>query len=386
MAEAFEDSKRALQQQLSPKLDIVHLVLLTFLAVLLFWAVAGELTLYRTSVSGTLKTEGGTIVVEPEVDGTIKSVDLHIGEKVEKGQRLLQLDDTRARLQLTKLENELLANKQQQNILHEQLKLTEQKFELRASTLANEIKQTQAELEQAIKVHATQQDIHNRMKQLANSSAVAKMDMLKQELEVVKADSSAKVHNIALDNKRRRLPSNQRESALALSQINAQLSALKDKQDQLEKSIGAAKLELNKYTIYAPGPGELVQISELPPGNKVSKGQMLATIIDGSQWALHTHFEAADAVGHIKPGQTARVLVDGFPWRQYGSLAAKVEHVAKEGSGSHVEVHLELADNPDSQIPLTYGQPVTVEIQTEKLTPLMLLLNAFDRMVRGKAE
>lgn len=385
MAIPFEDSKRALEQQLSAKLDVVHLVLLLFLATLLFWAVSGEIDIYRTSVGGTLKTQGGAIVIESEVDATIKQSHLKLGAAVKRDTLLLELEDQKAKLELDKLRNELAANEQQQDILLEQQKLTVQKYQLLSTRLKNEIEQTRAQLEQSQKVLQTQISIQQGMEQLASSSAVAKMDLLKQNLEVVRAEAASKVHSISLDNKSRQLPANEREKDLALNQISAQLSGLKDRAGQLQKSIDAAKLEVAKYRLYAGKDGEVVQLSELAQGNKVAKGQKLATISDGSGWLLQTRFKAADAVGHIATGQTARVLVDGFPWRQYGSLSATVSHVAKEGSNSHVEVHLKLDENSNSRIPLTFGQPVTVEIKTEAITPLMLLLNAFDRAQRGQS-
>ena len=126
----------------------------------------------------------------------------------------------------------------------------------------------------------------------------------------------------------------------------------------------------------------MVQLAALTVGNWVNIGDKIATIGNSSSWLIHSQFDAADAVGHIKDGQQARILVNGFPWRQYGSLNASVSHVAKIGLNSHVDVMLELKPNQQSQIPLTYGQPVTVEIQTEALSPIMLLLNAADRAMR----
>jgi multidrug resistance efflux pump len=385
MAIAFEDSRRALEQQLSTKLDIVHLVLLIFLATLVIWAVTGKIDLYRTSDSGTLKTKGGAVTLQSQVAATIEQSTLTLGMQVKKGQVLLQLDDTEAQLTLSKLVNELNSNRLQQKHLGEERRLTEQKYTFLETSLQNEIKLTQAQLDQSRKVLATQQDIQKGLKILAKTSAVARMDQLRQDLEVVRADASTKVLVITLDSKNQQIPRNKREQAFASNQIDSQLTTLANQQDQLKKAISHAQLEVDEYTIVANSAGEVVQLSPLPIGNNVVKGQKLATITGGSDWLIHTLFRASDAVGHIKQGQYARVLVDGFPWRQYGSLEATVTHVAKEGLKNHVEVQLTLKENSGTQIPLTFGQPVTVEIRTQAITPVMLLLNAADRAVRGKS-
>ena len=382
MAIAFEDSRRALEQQLSTKLDIVHVIQVIFLSTLALWAFTGKIDLYRTSQSGTLKNEAGALIVQSEVWATIKHSSLSLGQKVEKGQLLLQLDDTPARLTLSKLTDELTANAQQKAILNEQRQLTAQKYQLFQSSLESEIRQIQAQLEQSDQVLATQKKILDGYKELSKTSAVAKMDLLRQELEVVRAQATAKVNKIALSNKRQQIPRNQREQDLAISQIDAQLSALNDQQEQLNRAITRAELEVDKYAVVAANSGEVVQLVALPTGNRVDIGQKLATLSNSSAWLIHSQFKATDAIGHIKEGQSARILVDGFPWRQYGSLEATVTHVAKEGIRNQVDVLLTLNPNPDSQIPLTFGQPVTVEIKTQELSPMLLLLNAVDRATR----
>jgi membrane fusion protein (multidrug efflux system) len=386
MAIAFEDSRRALEQQLSNKLDVVHIVLLLFLTTLVVWSVSGEIDIYRTSHSGSVKTQGGAVTVQSEVSALIKHSSLTLGMSIKKGQPLLQLDDTSAQLAYAKLTNELSANQLQQQILIEQQQLTEQKFALLKNSLQSDIKQSQAQLSQAKKVLATQQNIQQGLLVLQQTSAVAKMDTLRQALEVVNAESDVKIHLISIDDKNLKIIRNQREQQLAVSHINSQLTALKGLQEQLNKAIARAQLEIDKYALTATATGEIVQVITLPVGNIVNIGQPLATISNGSDWLIHSQFKAVDAVGHIKKGQYARILVDGFPWRQYGALEATVSRVAKEGVNNQVDVLLELKLNPNSQIPLTFGQPVTVEIRTQTVTPAMLLLNAADRAARGHTD
>lgn len=386
MAIAFEDSRRALEQQLSTKLDVVHLVLLMFLTTLVVWAVTGEIDVYRTSQQGTLENQGGVLKVQSEVSATIKESHLTLGMRVKKGDLLLQLEDRTARINLSKLQDELVANQQQQTILNEQTQLTAQKYQLLESSLRSDIKQIQTQLDQSRKVLDTQQNIQNGFKALAKTSAVAQMDLLRQNLEVVKAESVTRLHTIALSNKKQEIPRNQREQELAISQINSRLSALTDRQEQLNRAIDSAQIEVNKYAIKAAGDGEVVQLLALSKGNHITPITKFATITNGSDWMIHSQFSAKDSVGHVKQGQTARILVDGFPWRQYGSLSATVSRVAKAGVNGQVDVYLQLRDNTESQIPLTFGQPVTVEIKTQSLSPVMLLLNAADRAVRHSSE
>ncbi len=386
MAIALADSKRALEKQLSTKFDVVHLVLGLFLFSLAFWAAIGKIDLYRTSVSGTLVNQQGALTLQSEVVSTIKHSALTLGMKVTKGQLLLQLDDTASQLTLSKLNDELTANQQQQTLLKEQRQLTQQKYELLEGSLQSQIAKIKAQLTQTQKMLDTQKSIQQGYQTLIKTSAVAQMDVLRQDLEVVRTESVAKTQALEVQAKELQLPRNAREQDLEISQINSRLSALEDQHEQLNRAISRAILEVKKYAITALTDGEVVQLASLTAGNLINIGDQIATIGNSTGWLIHSQFDAADAVGHIKDGQQARILVDGFPWRQYGSLNANVSHVAKIGMKSHVDVMLELQPNQHSQIPLTYGQPVTVEVQTEALSPIMLLLNATDRSIRKQTE
>ncbi|NQZ06771.1 MAG: HlyD family efflux transporter periplasmic adaptor subunit [Algicola sp.] len=386
MAIALADSKRALEKQLSTKLDVVHLVLGLFLISLAFWAAVGKIDLYRTSKIGTLINVQGVLTLQSEVASTIRQSALTLGMKVKKGQLLLQLNDTTAQLTLSKLNDELTANQQQQTLLVEQRQLTQQKYQLLKGALQSQIAQIKAQLVQTSKMLKTQQSIQQGYRTLMKTSAVAQMDMLRQNLEVVRTESVAKTQALEVQAKELQLPRNEREQDLEISQINSRLSALEGQHEQLKRAITRALLEVDKYTLTAAADGDVVQLAALTVGNWVNVGDQIATIGNSSSWLIHSQFDAADAVGHIKDGQQARILVNGFPWRQYGSLNASVSHVAKIGLDSHVDVMLELNPNQQSQIPLTYGQPVTVEVQTEALSPIMLLLNAADRAMRKQSE
>jgi membrane fusion protein (multidrug efflux system) len=74
--------------------------------------------------------------------------------------------------------------------------------------------------------------------------------------------------------------------------------------------------------------------------------------------------------------------LDGFPWTQFGSLAATVTRVASEARDGQVRVELHLASpggRPD--IPMQHGLPGTVEIHVEEITPLVLIVRAAGRLV-----
>jgi membrane fusion protein (multidrug efflux system) len=94
-------------------------------------------------------------------------------------------------------------------------------------------------------------------------------------------------------------------------------------------------------------------------------------------------FLPASAMGRIRPGQTARLRLEGFPWAQYGRLAGTVSSVGSEIRGGRVRVELAVRPNPASPIPLQHGLPGAVEVEVERLAPVSLVLRAAGRLVAG---
>ena len=91
------------------------------------------------------------------------------------------------------------------------------------------------------------------------------------------------------------------------------------------------------------------------------------------------------ALGRVRPGQPARLRLEGFPWAQYGSLRATVAVVASEPRDGRVRVELELQPDPGSAIPLRHGLPGTAEIEVERVSPATLVLRAAGKLLARPA-
>jgi hypothetical protein len=71
------------------------------------------------------------------------------------------------------------------------------------------------------------------------------------------------------------------------------------------------------------------------------------------------------------------VRLDGFPWTEFGGLAAEVRQVAEELRDGRVWVELDLLPVPPEKraaIPLQHGLPGLVSVETERVSPATLLL------------
>ena len=90
--------------------------------------------------------------------------------------------------------------------------------------------------------------------------------------------------------------------------------------------------------------------------------------------AVVAEFPPAAAIGRIHRGQPARLRLQGYPWAQYGSIAAKVASVASEIRNGTVRVELEVSSAAQPNIPMQHGLPGAVEVEVEQITPIALVL------------
>ena len=139
--------------------------------------------------------------------------------------------------------------------------------------------------------------------------------------------------------------------------------------------------EIERRRIRAPMAGRLGEVAGLHIGTVVGEGDRLAAVVPRGDLQVVADFLPPSALGRIRHGQSARLRLEGFPWTQYGSLAATVSRVASEVRNGRVRVELSLDPDSASPIPLQHGLPGTVEVQVERLAPATLVLRAAGKLL-----
>jgi membrane fusion protein (multidrug efflux system) len=107
-------------------------------------------------------------------------------------------------------------------------------------------------------------------------------------------------------------------------------------------------------------------------------GDVVATIVPEGGLHVVASFAPAEAFGRVRPGQAARVRLDGFPHTQFGTIAAVVSHVAEEVRDGGVRVELRLTSS-NAPVALQHGLPASVEVAVESMPPVALALRALGR-------
>src|SRR5262249_44986712 len=123
---------------------------------------------------------------------------------------------------------------------------------------------------------------------------------------------------------------------LRQSDRETRLAQLEREKVELESARVVAKARIDELrhaiklrTICAPVCGQVAHVVPVTVGSGTRPGEKLAAITPDEQPRVVAQFPAA-AVGRTHPGQFARFRVEGFPWTQYGPLAATVARVGNE--------------------------------------------------------
>jgi membrane fusion protein (multidrug efflux system) len=108
----------------------------------------------------------------------------------------------------------------------------------------------------------------------------------------------------------------------------------------------------------------------------VRAGDRLFSVVPPGQLRGVGNFVPADALGRVRPGQTARLRLEGFPWTQYGTVPATVTHVGSELRDGKVRVEFAIHPDPGSAIPMQHGLPAMAEVDVEQVSPATLVLRS----------
>jgi membrane fusion protein (multidrug efflux system) len=154
--------------------------------------------------------------------------------------------------------------------------------------------------------------------------------------------------------------------------------------DAAVEAAGIRRLEhaIALCSVRAPVAGRVGEVGEYRVGAVVRPAEKLGSVVPAGEARAVALFPAA-VVGKIRPGQPARLRLHGYPWAQYGTLAATVARVGNEPSDGRIRVEMTL-EAQDTRIPLEHGSPGSAEVEVERLPPVVLALRAAGQLLRGE--
>jgi multidrug resistance efflux pump len=345
------------------------------------WFLGGRVALYAVSDTARLEMSQAAHPVEAPVAGRVVATLLVLGQEVQSGEVLVELDATAQHLRLEEEQARLRVLAPQLEALHTAIAAEEQALrEARhAGRIAiDEARARHREAEVAARVAEEEAELFAR---LQGRNLSSQLDLLRANAEAQKRRAAADTLRLAVS----RLDSDHRTQE---SDRQARLEGLRREVTRLagDMTTAAATVErlaheIERRRVRAPMAGRLGEVAELRIGSVVREGDRLAAVVPRGDLQVVADFPPPSALGRIRPGQPARLRLEGFPWMQYGSLAATVRRVASEVRDGRVRVELSVDSDGASPIPLQHGLPGTVEVQVERVAPVTLVLRAAGKLL-----
>ncbi|MCG8454787.1 MAG: HlyD family efflux transporter periplasmic adaptor subunit [Holophagales bacterium] len=343
-----------------------------FLAVWAGWFWTARLSVVVRAEEARLET--AVHAVQSSLSGRVAEVHLRLGERVAIGAPFLTLDAEKVRLERQEamarheaLEARLAALRSERARAREALRHAD---DARAAGL--EIARAQSV---AIGSAARQASAEAaRLRQLFEREMVSRADFERAfaKAEQERATAFAQEQLLLRTGSLRRRDLVDRQ--VGLDRLDGEIASLDGERAIVAASLARLDHEMTRHLVRAPVAGRVADLAPVRAGAFVEAGDRIGAIVPEAALHAVAHLPASDATGRLRPGQTAGMRLDSFPWTQFGVVAATVERVATDGSEGRVRVELRIDAASVPAVPLQHGLTGSVEIEIERVAPAVLVL------------
>lgn len=326
----------------------------------------GWLAIARTEeivvAQGKLEPLGDVKEIQIPVGGVARDILIKGGDRVSKGQILIQLDTETSSEQVNSLEAQLTKKQQQLK-----LKLEEQQGTLDLSR--EQVATTRDNL-------ALEQQILSRFEFLSAQGASSELQYLQQRNKV--RELRGRVTKEKLDGARQQSILNQ-----DIEQLNSQLA-------QLKAQLTEAKVTLKYQSLRSPVDGVVFDLKPTTPGFVAQSSEPVLKIVPFNNLEADVEIPS-NKIGFVREGMSVDISIDSFPATDFGVLEGKVTSIGSDAlppdqQKQRQEYRFPATIQLDSQqlklkngttLPLQVGMSLTANIKLRSVSYLQLLLGQF---------
>jgi membrane fusion protein (multidrug efflux system) len=377
----FSRSMRSLDRDGAGQTLVTLACGLVILALWLIWFLRADIGRYEVADTARLESDSAGYDLQAPVAGRVVASRLVLGRQVQKGEILVEIEADGQRLALREVEARRQAVRDQLAARWVEFAAQQDTLERERQSSAAGIEQSRADTREAEALRDLAAQDATRQVRLAEAGLTPA-----RERDRATADArsrTANVESLTLATTRLQREQLQIESQrkTTIQQLRVELTRLQGELSALAETADRQAYEIERRRIRAPAAGRLGDVTVLQSGSFLDEGQTVAVLVPGGRLRIVAEFAPAAALGRIRPGQKAWMRLDGFPWTQYGAVAATVEHAGGEVRDGRVRVELRVNDPASVPVALQHGLPGTVEVQVETVTPAVLVLRTAGQLV-----
>ncbi|MFA0789216.1 HlyD family secretion protein [Microbulbifer echini] len=350
------------------------------------WFLFQEITIYSVSDQAKLEQEQNTVHVSTQRTGRVIAIQASLGDTLNRGDLLIELDTKALDLDLDGDSRVSQSISTQLQSIEREHSLRNKKFSEDDKALGDQLRLLRQQHELQVSNQKIQADVKARYERLLQKQQSSELDYLAakrtfQQMAMATLASEAAMR--AISDRREQLAN---EYQLAVSALGQRREDLQRQLTEVNTRIQQSSLAADEQRLRAPIAGKLASLADIREGEVLLAGQQIATLQAEGRITVQAFFPPALALGHIRPGQSAQVKLDGFSWTRYGQLQARVERVASAVQTGQILVELSLRGEAPPQLPLLHDLPARVEIATAVKTPYQLLLQRVGDLLSGQVE
>jgi multidrug resistance efflux pump len=345
------------------------------------WFFIARVTLYEVSAGARLEVSEAAHSVEAQVAGRVRATHLVLGQEVQGGDVLVELDVDAQRLQLEEEQTRVAALASQPPELRGEIRAEEAAKHEDQQAVRIALGQARARYREAEATAQLRVQEAQRIKMLYDRSAAAELELLRAKAEVRKNWEATDALRLEVSRLQRNLQMRVNERQTRLQRLRLYVAQLEGQIAVTRATSERLKYEIERRYIRAPVAGRLGEVATLQVGTWVREGARLGAVIPPGTLKVMADFLPSAAIGRIQAGQPARLRLEGFPWTQYGAVSATVASVANEVRDGRVRVELAVRLNSASPIPLQHGLPGTVEVKVDRVSPAILVLRTAGQLL-----
>lgn len=397
----------------------VAITIVAFFCLAITWAIFGEIDIIATTTGKIVPTER-TKIVQPLESGIVRAIHVRDGQRVKKGDILIELDPTDTSADLERLNQELvsaqlnvarltallekdpkaaysapkLASKRMAEMHYIHMISQWEKQLAEVATIKAEVAQRRAELA-TVRADITRLNriipkVQKRVdarQSLVNKGISSRTEFLELEQELVEFEGQLAVQrakvieaNATLGAAKSRL---QTAHAEFRRTVLSELVESEQKMSSLQQEQIKAAERSRHQTLRAPVDGKIQQLAIHTVGGVVTPAQELLSLVPlNSGLEIEVKVLNKD-IGFVHEDQDVEIKIDSFPFTKYGTIDGKFmslsrDSVEDEQLGLIYPARISMAKTEilsgNKFVDLGPGMSVTVEIKTGKRKLIEYLL------------
>lgn len=403
-------------------------LIITLFCVALLWACIGQMDIVAVA-QGKVVPSGRTKVIQAAETAVVKRIFVQDGQTVKAGQLLIELDATSAQADVSKAGDALLNARlaqlrlaaiaqslktghaprlQQDETLpatrwqaEQELASSEfQAYQQRRENLQAGIAQRRAEITtiqsmlapmtETARIARTREEDYER---LIQGQFVGRHDYLLRQQERIAAEQNLTSQQNRLQEAQAGLRSTQEQLDVLVAEYKQQtLAQLRQANEQLQQyapEVKRAQQRDRQLALTSPVDGTVQQLAIHTVGGVVTPAQALMAIVPQDDLLEIEATVLNKDIGFVRPGQSATIKIESFPYTRYGYLTGVVTSVSSDAAqdehlGLVFSARVRLLQSElmveGKAVKITPGMSLSVEIKTGKRRLISYLLSPLQKM------